>query len=67
VPWISRPLWHTQQDGSFLIAGLGDLAKQFLNLAGVQRLAFCPSKSFLALERHHTAIMDAKLPGNVRI
>jgi hypothetical protein len=57
-------LWHAQQDGTSLIACLSDLAKHLIE---VQRLAFCPSKSFLALQRDHTAIMDAKLPDKVRL
>ena len=60
-------LRHAQQDGASLIAGLGDLAEHLLDPVGVQRLAFRPSKSFLALQRDHTAIMDAKLPGKVRV
>ena len=54
-------LWHAQQDGTGLIACLAK------HLIEVQRLAFCPSKSFLGLQRDHTAIMDAKLPDKVRL
>jgi hypothetical protein len=60
-------LWHAQQNGATLIAGLRDLTKHLLDLVGVQALAFCPSKSFFALQRDHTAIMDARLPDKVRL